>query len=230
MKAIITGAGKGIGKEISFKLSSLGYDLLLISRNKTTLEQTKNELLHIYPNNSIDIFSADLSVKDWSVELKRNYSDFDPDVLINNVGAYFEDKAIDMDMLKFNSLFRLNFLSAVELCHMFLPQMKNKKKSFVINICSVAAVEPRMEAASYSISKNALKVWGDLLRKEVAKDNIMVSNIFPGSVATPSWEGSGANVSEMIQTKDIADAVGFILGLSKNANCNEIHLSPIHAH
>lgn len=227
MNAIITGAGKGIGKAIAAKLHSHGYDLLLISRSKKNLEEVKKELLEKSPLTKIEICPANLSRYDWVKEIKKEQAEIVPEVIVNNVGAYIEDWASGMKIQELDLLFQLNFKAAVTLTECFLPKMKERKTGHVLNICSVAAISPKVDAVSYSISKSALAIWGRALREELKKDKIKVTNIFPGSVATPSWDGSGADTSMMLQVEDISNAVEYALKLSSNANCDEIHLNPL---
>ena len=228
MKAIVTGAGKGIGKAISVKLFELGYDLILISRGTENLEQSKKEMLRNHPKSksTISLYSIDLSQSDHLSALGAELEALSPDVLVNNVGTYVVDSSTNMQAEDFWDLMQLNFLSAVNLTQTVLPGMTKKQNGLIINICSVAAVEPKMDAVSYSISKTSLKVWAEALYEEVKKDNIKVSNIFPGAVATPSWDGTGADTEKMIQVQDIANAVEYLIKLSTYTNCSEIHLSP----
>lgn len=229
MKAIITGAGNGIGKAISIKLNALGYDLILISRGSENLKQTKDQILASNPTgkNSIKLFIADLSTEDWLEQFKKEFVDLTPDVVVNNVGGYEVDLASTMKLEKFLKLLQLNFLSAVALTQFLLPKMVKKQGGVIFNICSVAAIKPKMDAVSYSISKSSLKIWGEALREEVKKDKIKVTNILPGAVATHSWEGSEAATEKMIQVEDIAMAIEYVLSISQGAYCGEIHLNPM---
>lgn len=229
MNAIISGAGKGIGRAISQKLFELGYNLILISKSLENLEQTKSALLGKSPDqhSKISIFSKDLSKAEWMIEFAKKFSNETPDIIVNNVGTYYEDVASAVDLKELQRLFQLNFNSAVALTQLYLPEMRKVQKGHIFNICSVAAIEVKRDAISYSITKSALNIWGKSLREELKNDKIKLTNIFPGSVATPSWDGTDADPTKMIQVEDIANAIEYSLKLSNNANCDEIHLSPM---
>lgn len=229
MLAFISGASRGIGKAISQKLFQLNYDLILVARGQSDLEKLKHELLLQRPDAKIRILSADLSIEKQLRDICRQLSSERPDVIVNNIGNFVPDKASElksMEALLF--ALQLNLFASVQITNCFLPKMREVKKGFIFNVCSVASLNALKEAASYSISKAALKSWNDALRKELSKDEIKVTAVYPAEVNTSSWAEDTPNKDKMLQPQDIANVLEMCLGLSTYSNCDEIHLSPMH--
>jgi NADP-dependent 3-hydroxy acid dehydrogenase YdfG len=86
---------------------------------------------------------------------------------------------------------------------------------------------PRSTAATYTISKHALKGFNDVLREEMREYGVKVTAIYPGSINTSSWEGIVAPKELFVQPDDIVNIVKTCLHTSKNANIEEIVIKPL---
>ena len=105
--------------------------------------------------------------------------------------------------------------------------MGNNNNGHIFNICSVLSLSPRVDAATYTISKHALKGFNDVLREEMREHNVKVTAIYPGSINTSSWEGIEAPKDNFVQPEDIAKIVKTCLQISKNANIEEVVIKPL---
>ena len=84
-----------------------------------------------------------------------------------------------------------------------------------------------MEAASYTISKQAFYAYSKMLSEALRQFHVKVTAVLPGSVYTASWEGTEINPSELIQPEDVAQAVEMALSVSENTFLDEIILQPL---
>lgn len=227
MVAVISGATKGVGKALAIALAKEGFSLVLNARNKNDLEQLQLELLRNYSSN-VFIYVGDLSDKNSALDFSAKVlSEFKKiDVLINNVGKYDLDKVTD-DGVDLDDMMKTNLNSAYYLTkHLSINMCKNGK-GHIFNICSVLSLMPRSTAATYTISKHALKGFNDVLREEMREYGVKVTAIYPGSINTSSWEGIVAPKELFVQPDDIVNIVKTCLHTSKNANIEEIVIKPL---
>ncbi|TXB64624.1 SDR family NAD(P)-dependent oxidoreductase [Vicingus serpentipes] len=227
MKAVITGATRGVGRASAFMLAQEGYDLALSSRNISDLEQLKLELESKF-GNSVFIQQADLSIKEEAINFSENIIEkFNKiEVLINNIGKYNVSKLTDSDS-DLELMINTNLNSAYYISKNIAVNMGNNNSGHIFNICSVLSLKPRIEAATYTISKHALKGFNDVLREEMREHNVKVTAIYPGSINTSSWDGIIAPKEKFVQPEDIAKTIKTCLSISKNANIEEIVINPL---
>ncbi|MEQ8625255.1 MAG: SDR family NAD(P)-dependent oxidoreductase [Vicingaceae bacterium] len=226
MKAIISGATRGIGRAIAKILALKGYDLILLARSEGELKKLAEELsqpqlTHIYY--ALDL--TDLTqIKSLSEKLLATDS---VKLLINNLGEYKLDQASNLKENELLELLEINLFSAINLTQSALPSLKTSNSSAIINIGSVMGLTASKEATAYSISKHAFKAWNDALREELKTNNIKVSCLYPGAVNTSSWDGTDANRGAMIQAEDIAKIVGNLVDLGSTCLVEEVRISPM---
>lgn len=216
--ALVTGAGRGIGKAISQTLLQNGYTTVTVSRSENELQE-----LSEFGNNIP--FRADLTHAQDRLNLYefcQNQS-ITPTVLVNNAGAYLSDTIFDYPgHLEANM--DINLIQVRELTALFWPAMCRIKKGHIFNIISILGKKIRTEAASYTMAKHALSAYNALLFEEGKKNGIKVTGLFPASVYTSAWEGSGVNPVDLIVPNDIAIVIQSCLQLSQAAIPKEIHI------
>ena len=227
MKAIVTGATKGIGRAITMALASEGYDLGLGARNLEELDYLSKEIKALFPNIGVITKSADFSQKYET----KNFADTfihhwgNIDVLVNNVGQYDEDNLDNFSESKLNDLLNINFYSALRLTQPFIPEFKKRKKGHIINICSVLSKDIRTNAVSYTMSKQLIYTYTKILREDLRASNVKVTAILPGSTNTSSWDGIEAPLHEFVQPQDVAN--GVIMTLKSKGMVEELEIKPI---
>jgi len=227
MVAVISGATRGVGRALALTLAKEGYDLALSSRNITDLTELKAEIETSF-NTSVLVFDADLSVKDEAISFSNKVLETfkTVDVLINNLGRYNIGKFTDEDC-DLGLMMKTNLNSAYHITKSIAVNMGNNNNGHIFNICSVLSLSPRVDAATYTISKHALKGFNDVLREEMREHNVKVTAIYPGSINTSSWEGIIAPKEKFVQPEDIAETVKTCLSISENANIEEIVINPL---
>lgn len=179
MKALITGASSGLGKDFAINLSEMGYDLVLVARNKKKLNEVKKQCL-----TNVEIESMDLSDINNCKKLYNKYKDVD--LLVNNAGfgVFGEFNKTDLD--KELEMIDLNIKSLHVLTKLYLQDMIKKDTGRILNIASSAAFLPGPLMSTYYATKSYVfkltaAIYEELRRK---KSNVKVSVLCPGPVDT----------------------------------------------
>jgi len=227
MKAIITGATKGIGRAIAIKLAENGYDLILVARNPKELDNFRVELLAL--TKGVLVYAVDCSDKAQVQKfLKNAEEDFGfVDVLVNNVGTFMPGSLLDEADEVFEKQQNINVNAGYYFSKFFGKKMRAQKKGHIFNICSVASKAPVKNGGSYSVTKAAMLSLNHVLRQELAPYNVKVTAFLPGSTKTASWEGTTIPDEKFVQPADIADTLFTILNLSKGVNVDEVLITPL---
>ena len=229
MNAIVTGATKGIGKSISLQLAANNFNLALCARNLQELENFRNEILESYPALTVLIFKANLEVnrevQDFAKFVESNFPF--TDVLINNAGLFIPSALLDEDDQAFDRQMQVNVKTPQVLSTIFGRKMKQEKKGHIVNICSVASINPAENAGSYSVTKFALLGLTKVLRMELMNYGVKVTAILPGSTLTSSWDGTGISANRFVNPGDVASAVMSSLKMSAGANVDEVIITPL---
>lgn len=227
MKAVITGATKGIGRAISLKLAQNGYDLILVARGEDDLNALKHELTSY--GNAVIIHQADCSVKEEVYAfLNSTVIDFsNVTVLVNNVGIFLPGSLLDEADETFEKQQDLNLNAGYYTSKFFGKKMRSAKQGHIFNICSVASKAPVKNGGSYSVTKAAMVSLNHVLRQELAPHNVKVTAFLPGSTKTSSWEGTTIPDEKFVQPEDIAETLFTILSLSKGVNVDEVLITPL---
>ncbi|MEH3112969.1 SDR family NAD(P)-dependent oxidoreductase [Pedobacter terrae] len=227
MKAVITGATKGIGKAIAIKFAQNGYDLILVARGLDDLNKLKEELTPY--GNAVFIYAADFSIKEEVYAfLSSTTINLDHvDVLINNVGIFLPGSMLDEDDEIFEKQQYLNTNATYYLSKFFGKKMRSVKWGHIFNICSAASNVPAKNAGSYSVTKAAMLSLNHVLRQELAPHHVKVTAFLPGATKTSSWEGTTIPDEKFVQPEDIAETLFTILNLSKGVNVDEVLITPL---
>ncbi len=198
--ALITGASKGIGREIAISLAKRKYNLLLIARTEKLLVDLAKELQEKYKvevfYNAIDLSSADAAedIITWC-----NKGGYDISVLINNAGyglnGAFEKLPLDEQL----NMMWLNMSTLVQFTHLSLPLLKRHSgKSYILNIASTAAYQAVPYLAVYSATKAFVLSFSRALKLEMKGSNVSVTCLSPGGTDTHFMERAGMEGSKKI--------------------------------
>jgi 3-oxoacyl-[acyl-carrier protein] reductase len=223
MNAIITGATRGIGLAVCHRLAKAGYHLFISSRSQSDLDALKNQLEQTY-SITAHAFQAN-SEDEQEIALFAKYilqHTNSIDVLINNVGVYHTSSIADLKTDELKNLLQVNFIGAHQLTQFLLPLMKHQQHGHIFNINSILGKDLRADAAGYTISKHALHVWSKLLFHELRPFGVKVTEVFPSSTFTSSWDGVSVNSEDLIQANDIAEMIYQCINMSAGAVMEEI--------
>ena len=223
--AIITGAGRGIGKAIAIRLSKESYNLVLCSRTEKEIENVARECR----NSGVEAIGIVADVRkeeDVKKVVKEAIKKFGKiDVLINNAGIGYakpivETKKEDWDiMMETNA--RGTFLFSREV---FKEMVRNKIKGTIINISSMAGKKPYKNQSAYCASKFAIVGFSKVLAVEAQEYGIKVHVICPGGVDTDFIKNIRPDIPShtLIKPEDIAETVIFLLKTRKEITVDEI--------
>ena len=161
MKALITGASSGIGRDIAKELSKRGYDLVLVARDLEKLNKVKSEI----KNTNIEIVGLDISTVENCKELYKNYKDID--ILVNNAGfgdcGYFISTNLEKEVQMINT----NIVAYHVLTKLYLKNMQEKNKGKILNVASIAGFMPGPLMATYYSTKAYVVRLSESIREEL---------------------------------------------------------------
>ena len=181
---IITGAGKGIGRETAILLSKLGCKLALISRTKEDLEKLSNEL----NMNNEDLFwmegnvSSEETVKNFVIETHHKFGRID--VLVNNAGMRFRKEFVTISYAEWQEVMNVNAGSTFLFCREVGKFMITQKYGKIVNMASIIGTLGLPELVGYGASKGAIISLTKSLSLEWAKHDINVNVVAPGFCKT----------------------------------------------
>ena len=181
MKALITGASSGIGKDMARILAQKGYELTLVARDEKKLEETKKELEKI---TKTEIISMDLSSEENCKELHKQVKEID--ILINNAGFGDCGNFTKTNLEKEIKMIETNIIAYHILTKLYLIDMKAKNQGKILNVASIAGFMPGPLMATYYASKNYVVKLSEAIREEIRKEksNVQISILCPGPVET----------------------------------------------
>ena len=188
--AIITGASRGIGKEVATLFAKNKADLILVSRNEERLGVLQKELTENYEVNvkyyALDITDSE-KLKDIFIEITRNKKPID--IVVNNAGI-MEDAVLQMVKPELiQKTYATNVFALIDVSKRASKLMLRNKRGSIINVTSIIGVEGNLGQSIYSSSKAAVIGFTKSLSKELASLNIRVNGVAPGFIDTDMIRG-----------------------------------------
>jgi 3-oxoacyl-[acyl-carrier protein] reductase len=225
--AVVTGAGRGIGKAVALMLARSGCRVVLASRSRDQLEEVHEEIRTL--GGEALVVQTDLTRDDDINHLmEQTQATWGAvHILINNAGWGKRAPLMRAKVEDWDQTFRLNLRAPMMLAKWVLPEMIANGAGAIINIGSVSGKSGEANAAAYSASKFGLIGFTQSLYEEVREYGIKVAVILPGFVNTPLIpETRQLDRSKMIQPSDIAQTVHFVLTSSPTCCPVEITVRP----
>ncbi|GAB2767395.1 3-oxoacyl-[acyl-carrier protein] reductase [Hymenobacter luteus] len=208
--ALVTGAGKGIGRAVAVALAQEGANVALLARTESQLREVAQEIealgvkAVVVTADVADRTAAEAAVNQALQELGSI------DILINNAGIGTFAKLVDMDPEEWENIIRVNLLGTYYITRAVLPQMIQRESGDIINIASTAGQRGAATTSAYSASKFALLGLTESLMQEVRKQNIRVSALTPSTVATElaiNNKLTDGNPEKVMQPEDLAEFI-----------------------
>jgi 3-oxoacyl-[acyl-carrier protein] reductase len=225
--ALVTGAGRGIGKAVALSLAKLGCRLVLAARTTVELEKVRLDIQN--DKGTAMAIPTDLARdEDIDTLVRESEREFGGvDILINNAGWGKRASVVRAKMEDWDQTLRVNLRAPMLLAQKFLPAMIAKGEGAVVNISSVSGKSGEANGAAYSASKFGLIGFTQSLFEEVREHNIKVAVILPGFVDTPMIPPvKHLDRSKMIQADDVAQAVLYVLSAPATSCPVEITIRP----
>ena len=206
MKALVTGASSGIGRDIAEKLSDLGYDIILVGRNNERLQKTADSL-----KTKSYIISSDLSDKNACLELYQNVqgiaNEDDLEIVINNAGfglfGEFNNTNINTEL----NMIDTNITALHILTKLFLNDFIKKDRGYILNVASSAAFMPGPLMATYYSTKAYVLRLTQAIAMELRQSgsNVYIGALCPGPVNTSFNNTAGVKfaIKKMFRKKTV---------------------------
>jgi len=225
--ALVTGAGRGIGRAVALLLARSGCRVILAARSAAQLQEVENEIRQ--NGGGAAIVTADLSrdedIERLAAESQRAYGAVD--ILINNAGWGKRASVVRTKVEDLDQTLRVNLRAPMLLAKHLVQAMIERGDGAVINIGSVSGKSGEANGAAYSASKFGLIGFTQSLYEEVREHGIKVSVILPGFVDTPLIPpNKQLDRSKMIQADDVAQAVLYVLTSPPTSCPVEITIRP----
>jgi 3-oxoacyl-[acyl-carrier protein] reductase len=182
--ALVTGAGKGIGKAVAIALANEGVNVGLMARTEKDLVAVADEIKSIGVN--VAYATADISnriaVEEAILKIQQELGDIN--ILINNAGTGTFAKFLDLEPEAWENMIKVNLFGVYYATRAVLPSMIEKKSGDIINISSTAGKSGAAVTSAYSASKFGVFGLSESLMQEVRKHNIRVTALAPSTVVT----------------------------------------------
>jgi len=210
--AIITGGGRGIGKEITILLGKQGANIVVCSRTESEINSVVKEIKQLNSQVSVLGVKCDVSISSQVNSLVKSAEKFGSktiDILVNNAGVAFNKKLIDTSEEEWDQTINTNLKGAFLFTKAVLPYMIARKSGVILNVNSGAGKAGFSNLSSYCASKFGLLGLAESLALEVDTYNIRVMTIFLGQVATKMWQDFDysyyeKNKSRMLSPQNVA--------------------------
>jgi short-subunit dehydrogenase len=183
-RALITGAGSGIGRAIALELAHHGAHLWLLDINELTLESVAVEARSC----RVDVIArrCDLrrgeEISSAVDEVLKTWSGID--ILVNNAGIVCYGATENISDQHWSELFAVNLTAPITLTRLFLPSLLKRPEAHIVNVCSIAGLVPYRRLAAYQTTKFALVGFSQSLRLEYGRRGLGVTALCPGLVQT----------------------------------------------
>ena len=180
MKALITGASSGMGRDMALYLSSLGYDLVIVARRENLLKELAKEI-----NTKVEIEPLDISVEENCHKLYEKYPDID--FLVNNAGFGKYGIFTDINLYDEVNMINTNIVGLHVLTKLYVKEMKKRNKGYILNVASIAGLMPGgpLMTTYYATKSYVVSLTRGLAEElKMENSNVKVCALCPGPVNT----------------------------------------------
>ena len=224
--ALVTGAGRGIGKAICLALARCGARVIASARTAAQIDAVAEGARGL-PGGvvamPVDIADAD-SVSGLFAAVGERFGRLD--VLVNNAGIGMYGPASEFPVEDFDRVMQVNTRGTFLCCQQAMRVMVPQKSGFIINMSSVVGIKGYGNQIAYAASKHAVMGMTKTLAVEAQPHNIRVSAILPGGVDTDMAARARPDLdrSILIRPEDVANTVLFLLSLSDSAHVDQVYV------
>lgn len=225
--ALVTGAGKGIGKAVALALAAEGVHLALIARTESDLKAVAEEVAKA--GVKVEYATADVAdINSVNSAVATLTSALGPiDILINNAGVGKFAKFMELAPEEWEYVVKVNLFGAYYMVRAVLPAMLERQTGDIVNISSTAGRNGAAVTSAYSASKFGLIGMSESLMQEVRKSNIRVTTLTPSTIATDmaiDLKLTDGNPEKVMQAEDFAELIVSQLKLNRRVFVKEAGL------
>lgn len=208
--ALVTGAGKGIGKAIALALAKEGVNVILVARTQEEIDSVAAKVRSLRVK-ALAITADVADINSVNAAVEKALSEFGAiDILINNAGIASFGKFLELEPTDWERIIQVNLMGPYYMTRAVVPNMIERQTGDIINISSTAGLAGNAMTSAYSASKFALLGLTDSLMQEMRKHNIRVTALTPSTVATDMAKElklTDGNPDKVMQAEDMAELV-----------------------
>ena len=208
--ALITGAGKGIGKAIALALAKEGVNVILVARTQEEIDSVAAKVRSLRVK-ALAINADVADIKSVNAAVEKALAEFGTiDILINNAGIAAFGKFLELEPKDWERIIQVNLMGTYYVTRAVLPNMIERQTGDIINISSTAGLSGNALTSAYSASKFAVLGLTESLMQEVRKHNIRVTALTPSTVATDMAKElklTDGNPDKVMQAEDMAELI-----------------------
>lgn len=224
--ALVTGAGRGIGRAICLALARAGAHVVAAARTESEINAVADEIARAGGKATaipFDIAKED-EVAALFAKIRESFGRLD--VLVNNAGTGVYGPLVDFSAADCERIMAVNVTGTLVCCREAMKLMITRRSGYIINISSVLGFKGYPNQAAYAASKHGVMGLTKSLAAEAQEYGIRVSAILPGGVDTEMIRRSRPDLdpSVLMQPEDIAGAVMYLLSLSDRAAIDQIYI------
>jgi NAD(P)-dependent dehydrogenase (short-subunit alcohol dehydrogenase family) len=209
--ALVTGGSRGIGLAIAEALLAAGGSVVITGRDNAQLDEARTRLSRGDSTRGERLHSARADVSNAAEAAGAVAAAVDRfgglDILINNAGVGMFASVADMEVSAWHQVIETNLSGVFFCCHAAIPAMRRRGGGWIINVSSLAGKNAFAGGAAYCASKAGLNAFSEALMQEVRYDDIRVSYVMPGSVATGFGRGDAGQDDWKLAPADVAQVV-----------------------
>ncbi len=205
--ALVTGASRGIGREIAALLARDGYDLVLVGRDREQLSATARDLESAH-GIRVRVMAKDLSASNAPDEIADalRAEMVDIGILVNNAGFGWNGRFDESDLTDQLSMIQVNVAALAHLTRLFLPAMVARGCGRILNVASTAAFYPGPMMATYYASKAFVLSFSEALSEELRGTGVTVTALCPGPTQTDFQVRAGMGQAPLAKRLFMMDA------------------------
>ena len=226
--AVVTGAGRGIGRAVACALAREGAGVVLAARSGAELEGVAREI-HQAGGRALTVPTDVRQEAAVEALARRALAEWQRvDVLVNAAGVAAFAPVTDSKLDDWDQMLAVNLRGAVLCCRAVLPAMTARRRGTIINVGSIVTSRSLTGSAAYTASKYGLLGFSRVLAEEMRAHGVRVGVLSAGATDTPVWDAmSGAPARErMLRADQVAEAALLMATLDPNATLEELTLLP----
>jgi len=225
--AVVTGGTRGIGQAIARALVGEHADVVICGRDKAQVEQAGEDLAQRGPGRSAGIACDVRRYADVEALMRHAAETFGGlDILVNNAGVAGRGAVADLPLEKWHEVIETNLTGVFHCCRAAIPLMRRRGRGYIINISSLAGVNPIPNLSAYNASKFGLVGFSEAFMQEIRHDGIRVSTILPGSVDTEFGGRTPGAEDWRLAPSDIAEVVLQLLAHDPRSLPSRVEIRP----